>query len=261
MKKFISSAITIFALALLINACKNSSTNPPTPVNTGYFPNGDGTTYAYSVEKTDSMGSQSVGTRNTEYSGTQIKSGTTYQVQIDSVNISGIGQVSFSYFRKNDNGVFYFLDTTGLSSYIPDTLRPYITIDTEMRELLFPLSANSTWPVFKLSLHYAIFNLTIIDLSAAYNGIENLTLHLTSGDVNKSAVKVKYTLSLKIPDPNNLLHSVSSTYIAYAWYVDGIGAVKWEGNGTILNVFAGGGVVLTDTTSVVTQNLTAYTLK
>jgi hypothetical protein len=261
MKKFISAVITIFALALLINACKNSSTNPPTQVNTGYFPNGDGTTYMYSVEKTDSTGTQYAGTRNTEYNGTSVLSGTTYQVQIDSMNISGIGTVSFSYFRKNDNGVFYFLDTTGLAAYIPDSLRPYISIDTEMRELLFPLVANSTWPVFKMSLHYAIINLTIIDVSAAYDGTENLTLHLTSGDVNKSAVKVKYTLSLQIPDPNNPLHIISSSYNAYAWFVDGIGAVQWQGNGAILNVFSGSGVDFSDTTTVVTQSLISYNVK
>lgn len=261
MRKFIFAVITIFALTLLINACKNSSTNPPVEVNKEYFPNGDGTTYTYSVEKTDSIGTQTAGTRNTEYNGTSVLSGTTYQVQIDSMNISGVGTVSFSYFRKNNNGVFYFLDTTGLSAYIPDTLRPYISIDTEMRELLFPLIVNSTWPVFKMSLHYAIFTITIIDVSAAYNGTENITLHLTSGDVNKSAVKVKYTLSLQIPDPNNLLSTISSSYNAYAWFVDGIGPVKWQGSGAILNAFSGSGVDLADTTTVVTQNLIAYSVK
>lgn len=256
MLKIIASIFTILILAVVLNACKNNSTNPPPLNNNNNFPNGDGSTYKFSVEKTDSNGIQTTGTRNTDYAGTQVKDNTTYQVQIDSFNLSGVSEISLSYFRKANDGVFYFLDTTGLASIVPDSLKNYLSIDTELRELLFPLNANSTWPVFKLSLHYTIFVLSIIDVTAAYDGTESLTLHLTSGDVTEDAVRIKYTLSLTIPNSTN-----TNTYSAYAWFVDGIGIVKWQGSGVILNAFAGSGVNLTDTTSVITQSLISYNLK
>ena len=257
MKKFTGGTIIIILLALLVNACnKDNSTNPPVQNNTGYFPNGEGSTYTYSVQKTDSSGTQTAGTRSTDYSGTEIKNGTTYQVQIDSLNISGAGEVSLSYFRKTNDSVFYFLDTTGLSAAIPDSLRSNISLDNEMKIISFPVTENHSWSVFKLSIVYLIFNVPVLNVSAAYDGTESVTLHLNSGDVTKDAVRIKYTLGLTLP--NTL---TTTNYEAYAWLVDGIGIVKWQGNGTILNAFTGGGVDLSDTTSVITQSLISYDVK
>jgi hypothetical protein len=256
-KKIIAGAFTLLVSALLINACKDNSTVQPVQDKTDYFPNRDGTTYTYSVEKTDSAGTQATGTRTTEYSGAEVKDNTTYQVQIDSLNTSGTGEISLTYFRKTDDGVFYYIDTSGFASYFPDSLRNYISIDTEMRELFFPLTAGSTWPVFKLIL----FNIAIINFSAAYDGMESITLHLASGDVSIDAVRVKYTLLLNIPDPNDPFNTISSSYTASAWFADEIGAIKWQGNSAILNAFAGGNIDLTDTTSVITQSLVSYNVK
>ncbi len=255
MKKLSAGSILIIILALLINACsKDNSTNPPVQNNKGYFPNNDGTKYTYSVEKTDSNGTQTTGTRSTEYSGTEVKNGTTYQVQIDSLNISGFSDISLSYFRKTNDTLFYFLDTTGLSASIPDSLRNLISLDAEMKVLSFPVTENKSWSVFKLSIHYFI-TLPVLTVDATYDGTESVTLHLTSGDLIKDAVKIKYTLSLSVPNVP------FTTYTAYAWLVDGIGIVKWQGNGTILNAFTGGGINLSDTTSIITQSLTSYDVK
>lgn len=257
MKKISVGSVLILILALLINACNkdNNSTNPPVQNDTDYFPNNDGTKYTYSVEKTDSGGAQTAGIRNSEYSGTVVKDGNSYQVQIDSLNISGINQISLSYFRKTDDTLFYFLDTTGLSASIPDSLRDLIILDHEMKVLSFPVTENKSWSVFKLSITYLIFTLPVLTVDASYDGTESVTLHLTSGDVSKDAVKIKYTLTLSVPNVS------STTYTAYAWLVDGIGIVKWQGNGTILNAFTGGGVDLSDTTSVITQSLISYDVK
>jgi hypothetical protein len=258
MKKILSGTITVIILSLLITACKKDTvTNPPPPeVNTGYFPNGDGSAFSYSVEKTDSNGTQTTGTRKTYFNGTEVKDGTTYQVQVDSLNLSSANDISFSYFRKTDGGVFYYLDTTGLSAYIPAIYLPYLNFDSELRELFFPLDANSSWPVFKLIIDIPLSPITIIDVEAAYDGTESLTLQLNTGDETKDATRVKYTLS--VFDPEN---STSTGYVAYAWFVDGIGVVKWQGNASILNAFSGGGIDLTDTTSVVTQSLISYNVK
>ena len=256
MKKLLSGFIIIMILGLLVSACnKDNSTNPPVQNYTGYFPDGDGTTYTYSIAKTDSNGTQTTGTRSTEYSGTEVKNGTTYQVQIDSFNISGLSSVSLSYFRKTNDSLYYFLDTTGLSSSIPDSLQNNISLDKEMKVLSFPVNENKTWSVFQLSIKYAIFNLNVLTVDGAYDGTENITLNLNSGDTNKDAVRLKYTLSIKVPG------GPTTEYNAFAWLVDGIGIVKWQGNAAILDAFAGGGIDLSDTTSVITQNLTSYNIK
>lgn len=256
MKKIIAGFVVIIMIALLLNACnKDNSTNPPAPNDTGYFPNGDGSAYAYSIEKTDSSGSRTAGTRNTEYSGTSVKNGNTYQVQIDSINIAGAADISLSYFRKTNDALYYFLDTAGLATSIPDSLRSYIVLDNEMKVLSFPVTENKSWTVFKLSVVY-LFNIPVLTVDGSYDGTESVTLNLNSGVVSEDAVKLKYTMSLTVPNTLS-----ASTYTAYAWLVDGIGIVKWQGNGTILNAFTGGGVNLADTTSVITQSLISYNVK
>ncbi len=255
MIKFISGSALIIILGLLINACnKDNTTNPPAPNNTEYFPNGDGSTYTYSIAKTDSNGTQTTGTRSTEYTGTEVKNGTTYQVQIDSLNLSGVPSISFSYFRKTNDNLYYFLDTTGLSSAIPDSFRNNISLDAEMNLLSFPIDESKTWSVFKLSVVY-IFSIPVLTVDGSFDGKESLTLHLNSGDVNKDAVRLKYSLNLQVPG------GPTTSFDAFAWLVDGIGIVKWQGNAAILSAFTGGGINLSDTTSVITQSLTSYNVK
>jgi len=257
MKKNTFSIVLIIILGFLLSACnKDNSIIPPVQNDTGYFPNGDGSTYTYSIEKTDSNGTQYTGTRSTEYSGTEIKNGIAYQVQIDSLNISGVSEISLSYFRKTNDTLYYFLDTSGLSSAVPDSLRSNITLDKEMKFLSFPVTENKNWAVFRLSIVYSIFNIPVLTLGAAYDGTESVTLNLTTGDITRDAVKLKYTLSATLP--NSLS---TSTFTAYAWLAEGIGIVKWQGNAAILNAFTGGGVNLSDTTSVITQSLISYSVK
>jgi hypothetical protein len=256
--KRISCYLVIIILsALLISACKkNSITNPPVPQDTGYFPNGDGSRYIYSVVKTESGDTLSVGTRSTEYSGTSVKNGNTYQVQIDSINIVGASDISLSYFRKTNDTLYYFLDTTGLSAVIPDSLKNYVYLDREMKILFFPVTENKSWSVFRVSAVYLIFNIPLLTVECSYDGTEAVTLNLNSGDVTENAVKLKYTMTLSIPNTLS-----KSTFTAYSWLVEGIGIVKWQGSATILSAFTGGGVNLSDTTSVITQSLISYDVK
>ncbi len=163
---------------------------------------------------------------------------------------------SVSYFRKTDIGVFYFLDTTGLGASIPDTLEQYITTDAEVRALLFPLGEGSSWPVFKVNLQYGPITFAPVDVSASYAGTENITLNLISGQQTKSAIKIKYLLKLTFN-----FGQPSTNYEAFAWIVDGIGIVKWEGNATLLNGISGGGIDFDDTTRVITQSLIDYDVK
>jgi hypothetical protein len=157
-RKIAVNSVFILIFGLLISACnKDNGINPPLQNDTGYFPNGDGTRYKYSVTKTDSAGTQNTGTRNIEYSGTAVKNGNTYQVQIDSLNFSAVSELSLSYFRKTNDILYYFLDTTGISSIIPDSQKDYISLDKEMKVLSFPVTVNKSWSVLTFPL--SIFSL------------------------------------------------------------------------------------------------------
>ena len=256
-KKFLFIPAIILS-AFVFYTCSNNSTtapntNPPGTTSGGYFPNGDQSYYKYSVEKTDSAGTMQNGSRSTKYDGSGTQNGVTYQKQIDSVSIQGTTSIGVSYFRKSDTGVFYFLDTTGFSEVIPDSLKPFITFDAEMRLLLLPLQSGSTWPVFKMTLYNIV---TLVSLDANFVGPDSVTLNLDSGTVTKKAAKIKYVLSLTLG-----VGVPTLTYTANAWVVNNIGFVKWEGNATVLDAFTGGGVNFADTSSTVTMSLTQYNLK
>ncbi len=255
MKRIIVFMPVLLISALMFYSCSKSnpeSSNPP--ANTGgYFPNGDQSYYKYSVDRTDSTGTMQTGTRSTTYDGNGTINGTTYQKQVDSLFILSQTNVGVSYFRKTDTGVFYFLDTTGLAGVIPDSLKQYITLDAEMRLLLLPFQSGSTWPVFKMTLSNIV---TLVDVNATYLGTDSVTLNLNSGTVTEEASKIKYDISLTLG-----LGVPTVTYSTYAWLVNNIGFVKWQGNGAIVDAFTGGGINFADTSSTVTMSLTQYNLK
>ena len=255
MKRIVVFIPVIMIIAIVFYSCKKSnptSSNPPTNTN-DYFPNGDQSSYKYSVDRTDSTGAMQQGTRSTTYDGSSTKNGTTYQKQIDSLFILSQTNVGVSFFRKSDTGVFYFLDTTGLGGVIPDSLKPYITLDAEMRLLLLPLQSGSTWPVFKMTLSNIV---TLVDVNATYLGTDSVTLNLNTGTVTEEASKIRYDISLTLG-----LGVPTVTYTANAWIVNNIGFVKWEGNGIIMDAFTGGGINFADTSSTVSMSLTQYNLK
>ncbi len=261
MKRKFILFVFIISMIYFFNACDESSTNEPPAggnqvADSTYFPTYDSSYYKYSIERPDSNNNQITGTRSTFYSGTTIIGGVTYQVQIDSVFLTGQAAIADSmYFRKTNTGVFFNLDTTGLAASVPglDTLIQYITLDSELRLLLFPLLDNSNWTVFKMNINYqGLINFNPIELKTTFDGKETLTLNVNPSRVVET-VRLKFTLTIK-PGPFDPVKS----YTAFGWIATGIGFVKWQGNGTIVGVFTGNGVDLDDTTSVFTENLIEY---
>ena len=256
--------IPIIIIIFMFNACKDSGTDPGpnggTPVaDSSYFPTTDGAYYKYNIERTDSNGTQT-GTRSSFYNGTEVIGTTTYQVQIDSLLLTGQAEIIDSmYFRKSEinSGIFYYLDTTGLASSVPglDTLLQYITLDTEMRIMLFPVYNNSNWTVFKMNLNLPPLQpFNPVELKASFDGEETLNLNLNPPR-EVETVRLKFTLNVKT-DP----FQPTRVYTAFGWVASGIGFVKWQGNGTIVGVFTGNGVDFDDTTSVYTQSITHFNL-
>jgi hypothetical protein len=257
MKRNLILFVLLMGVVYFINACKESNTTETEEgsivADASYYPVGEGTSYKYSVERTDSNGNQSNGSRSTLLSGSTTIAGVPYQIQIDTVNIAGETSTGLSYFRKTDSGVFFFLDTTGLGSSIADTLLQYLTIDPEIRLLYIPISDNSSWTAFRINLSYqGIINFNPIEVSVAYDGKENLSV----GSSDVQAVKLKFTLKYQ----TNPL-STPQNFIAYGWLAKDIGFVKWDGNGTIIGAFTGSGVDFADTNSTVVMNLMEFDIK
>ncbi|RPI71684.1 MAG: hypothetical protein EHM47_09695 [Ignavibacteriales bacterium] len=258
--------VLLFSLLILItyvfNACKDSGTDPENGGGTQvadstYFPTENGAYYKYDIARTDSNGAQSTGTRSSFYSGTQVIAGTNYQLQVDSLILTGQAPILDSmYFRKSETGVFFNLDTTGFAASVPglDTLLQYITLDSEVRLLLLPILDNSGWTAFRMNINYQILNFDPVVLSGKFDGTESLQLNLNPPRT-VDAVRIRFTLSIKM-DPFEEVR----TYTAFGWIAQNIGFVKWQGNGTVVGVFTGNGVDFDDTTSVYTQNITQFNL-
>ena len=259
MKRKLILFVFLTLILYFFNACNESTTNEPTPQNqvadSSYFPTENDAYYKYNIERTDSNNNLISGTRSTFYNGIVVKGNFTYQVQIDSVFLTGQNVIVDSmYFRKTNTGVFFYLDTTGLATSVPglDTLLQYITLDDEMRLLSFPIYDISSWTVFKMNIDYQIFNFNPIELKVVFDGKDTLNLNLNPSR-SVEAVRLKFTLTVK---PG--LFDNARSYTALGWIASGIGFVKWQGCGTIVGVFTGNGVDLDDTTSVFTENLIEY---
>ncbi|MCL5030571.1 MAG: hypothetical protein M1480_16285 [Bacteroidetes bacterium] len=256
--------IVLMSSALLFNACKSNSTAPQTTNGTGstYFPNSNGTYYKYSVVKTDSTGAQASGTRSTTYNGTTTLGSTTYQNEIDTITFGNFSTTSTSLFVKNNNGVYFAIDTSGLSETIPDSLKQYIQMDAQLTAFQFPFQDGVSWPAFSMSLKLGTLTFNLVKVMAYYQGVEQIPLNLSTGTVTKSAAKIQYILTLSVPNLSNPFAApTTSNFTAYAWLVDNVGVAQMQGNGTILDAFTGGGIHFADTTSTVTQSLISYNIK
>ena len=255
--KFIVLVFLVIAVYLFSSCDSDSSTNGSTGetvADATYYPAGDGTSYKYNVDKVDSNNNQTVGNRSSRYSGTTVFGGVIYQVQIDSLTLSGLTVLDSAFFWKTETGVFFFLDTTGLSESLPSDISiTDITFDHDMRAFIFPINEQSNWTVFKMNITVQGFTFTPVEVAANFTSKESLTLNLTSGDMNVEAVKIRFTLTIRLSP-----FSAGINYQAFAWIAKDIGIVKWEGNGTIINAFTGGGIVFADTSSTVIQTLVEY---
>jgi hypothetical protein len=254
MKTNIIILIILVTVACIFNSCKSDSSTESSGelvADETYFPAGEGTSYKYNVNRVDAENNQSTGTRSSVYSGTM----GIYQIQIDSLIFPELTTVDSAFFRKTGTGIFFFLDTTGLYTSIPDSLLPSLTFDEEMRSFLFPMYDQSNWPVFKMALTVQGFTFYPVEVNASYAGKENLSLNLIDGTENVDAVKVMFRLSIK----TNPLGSAAN-YDAFAWLAKDKGIVKWQGCGTIVNAFTGGGIVFDDTTSTVSQDIIEYNI-
>ena len=260
MKKFSKYLLFILSLSIIFSLynCSEDSPTDPTGENLiNYFPTSEGTNYKYELAESDSTGVLRTGTRSTVYNGTALLNSITYSRQIDSVTLGADFTTTESYFRKTISGVYYYVDTSEVMTNIPDTLRPFVTLQNEFRYILIPLADGSSWPVYRITVRLQSgINFTALDITGRFQTIENMQLNLVSGVVDVTAVKVKFDLKY-IRDIN----AAQETLTAFAWFVENVGLVKMEGNSVVLGALLGGEINFDDSTKTITQQIVDYEIK
>ena len=249
----------LLAGLLFVYSCtEENSTNPPGEENLPvYFPNSEGTFYVYEIIQTDTNGVISTGIRNVDYLEDTLINSTKYKLQVDSVQTDLQFSVSSSYFRTTETGVFYFVDTTGLTNTLPDSLRSSVELQDEMRAFLFPLSEGTLWPVYRISIELNEFlRFNLVDITGKFIADEILMLNISNGIQTVNTKKVEIVFKLQTGATDSVI-----TFNANTWLAEDIGTVKMEGSAIVLNLISGGGLDLSDISKTTTQNLIDYDVK
>jgi hypothetical protein len=257
-KKRVFVFLLVTALVLIFNFCTtDNSTNSPGQNFKNYYPGSKGSTYKYNVEQRDSIGTTNTLTRYVNYGDETEINTVNYREQKDSIDDGSTVTENISYFRKTETGVFYFIDTTGFLSLVPDSLRNLISIQDEMRLLLNPLSVGSFWPVFRVTVNLQPgVSFSPVDINGNYLSQEELALNLETGLKMVTAEKVKYDLDIATD-----VNQTAQRFSAYVWFAEEIGIVKIDGSGVLLDILLTGEIGFGDTTTTATQNLVKYEIK
>lgn len=274
MKKFILPAVLI--IAAIMYSCDSNTADSiidgggdSGKVVKDYFPGGVGSNWTYAVGLSDSG--------STAYSNNATKA-VTFKSVVTTDGADEINQeeavvyngnalpVSIVKMRRSDKGLYILIDTTGLAESIPDTVKQLLNeylgsfqlnISTEVQTLSVPFFSGQTWKAFALNISSGvIFSVDAIVVNASYAGTENIDIQSET----KQAQKIKYTVIFRYPSESVIPFNEKS-YDAFAWYVEGVGLAKFQGNALITNVLSGSEINLSDTNRVAVQTLTSYEIK
>ncbi len=255
MNKAVVRIIFVIFLIFISSCTEENITNPPPQEeNNNYFPDNDGTFYKYEITVSDTSGVISSGFRTVHYMGHITIDRTPYHIQYDTVNTNLQLSGTTSYFRTTSTGVFYYIDTTGFVSLLPDSLQSSVSIQSEMRTLFFPLEQGSAWTVYRITIALNEFvNFSPFDISGRYLYDEELVLNLAGADTTVMTKKVEYTLKLILQPESDV-----QTFSAFGWVANNIGIVRLEGHAVVINFLTGGGLSVSDTSAIATQKLVEY---
>ncbi len=251
-------SFVLVGLLFVYSCTEDNSTNPSDDDNPPvYFPDSEGTFYRYEIIETDTNGVISTGIRNVVYLGDTLVNNTRYKLQVDSIQTNLQISVSSSYFRTTETGVFYFVDTTGFTSTLPDSLQSSVELQDEMRAYLFPLSAGTFWPVYRISIEVNEFlSFNLVDITGKFISDETLILELSDESQTVNTKKVEIVFKLQTGETDSVI-----TFNANTWLAEDIGTVKMEGSTVVLSLISGGGLDLSDISKTTTQNLIDYDVK
>lgn len=228
--------IIIMLFGIIVNGCKEAIVEPKVEIIQNQFPIEIGKTYKYNYSETDTNGTVvENGIRVTTFTGSTTKLNTLYFVQNDSFYLSTLTTTE-TFVRTTNAGVYYFVDTTGFSSQIPDTILRSITIDPELIYLSKPLVEPRNWGVYKVLFNIQGVAIPLIEFTANFIGKENLNINVNNEDKTYDCFKVKYNLRIAIPDlSNNSL--IISEYSSFSWFAEDVGLIKSEGSPVLVRGF------------------------
>jgi hypothetical protein len=250
------SFVIIFTLVVLINSCKESTTEPPNVNSADYFPNSNWNYYYFNISAGDSSGLLQSGSRKVYFNGDTTILQTQYQTRVDTFQINGVLSVSKSFFRKSNSGVFNYvdIDTNGFTAIIPDSLQGAISIDEEYRLLFQPLELFQTWSVYKITVNYLSFQYDVFTIDAEVISKNTIDFACNNSTVTKEVFTIRYTAKLTTD-----LTRPPLIFNANGRIAEDIGFISWEGDSEIINFLAGRNIYLPST--YVIEELYSYKLQ
>ncbi len=257
----------LISVLLFIVACEDGvSTEAVESANASeYYPGVIGSSFTYNLDTLDQLSRNyvNVDSRNTIITDTRTINGTEYMVQEN----RGTNGTVEQYFRRTDNGVYFYFDTTGFSQTIAllgDSLATLINIspDEEIIALSTPFEDGKQWNAYKFNFTLSALQIdySIVDVKATIEGMDTLSLDVF-GEATE-AVKIKYNITTRIPtDISNFLEPEEINYEGYSWYVKGTGLVRAEGSGVLLSFLSGTSIDFSDSLTIYRETLTSYSLE
>lgn len=252
MKKPISYFTILILFAII--GCKEESVIAPPSESYDFFPLKSAARYSYNFYYDANPGLN--GSKVITVENTININGTEYFIEIDSAVFDRALTIDTTYFRKSRTGVFYFIDTTGVSAFIPDSIRNQLIIDTESRLLFFPLALNQSWPVYEVNFTLGgVPVYSLIKISAKVVDSYMLTRTFRDSSIMRLVNKIRYDMDIQLSPT-----SPKETFTAYGHIMDRVGFIKWEGETLVLSLIRGGMLDFSGTisSSFVTEELLDY---
>lgn len=257
--KFLRNKYLIFTFlaAAFVSGCKEETVAPPAQQESYDYPLAQGGKFYYRIDTVSESGAAGqTGTRVISNGSTVVYYNTPYINRRDSVNIDGLLTVSDLYMRKTGSGVYIYVDTSAISSFIPDSLRTLIDIDNEIIFLSYPFDKPRFWPAYKVLVDLVVQSISFVDFNGSYLLSEPLALNLNGRDTTLTTKKIQYDLTLSIPDAEGEITKTS--FRAYGWFVSGLGMVRMQGSNTILSLFSGGTITGLSAEGESRETMTGY---
>ncbi len=256
--KIVSIILVAIILVTFIGCSENSSnTNDPETKNNAeeiakYFPIEVGKSFTYNVDTLDLSSTNYIqlGQRTLHID----KFESDYFVCSEIYNyLQGLNLQT--KIKISDNSIEILTDTTGTSELIPDSLgfTVKLELDESFKVIEFPLEQNSEWEVYKANAVMGTAKFKVFTLTAKYLGEENIELNKISEQI--PAIKIEYTVTINIPDMNNLLASKIQTYKAKVWLAENLGIVKIEGCALFVNSITGNNFDMADSNKTIKHTL------
>ncbi|MAT58907.1 MAG: hypothetical protein CMF23_13115 [Ignavibacteriae bacterium] len=276
----------LLIISLMLASCGGSD-DPVTPNPddvseiTSYYPGNIGSTFTFNTDTAlVNTNFSQVGTRVSTFESTVNKNSIEYILQ---KNISTIANNSIETelnFRRGENGLYIYIDTTGFSSALDELLTDSLIvsvvsgfeIDPEINIFSLPLFSGKEWSAFKFNVLINFLGvqipITVIEVKGTYEGKESIVVPALNNSVESE--KIKYTLIFSLPDPENPINFtnpqnpinlISREFYGYGWYTKDVGLTKLEGSAFLINSINGNGIDLADTTAIVRETLVSYDLK